>query len=407
MLRIPSRPGRIALRPHEVKVGSNPIGDTPWREQASASRHRTAPRVTSPPVLPCPACRSKMARAASPAADYWGCNACGGRALTMGALRKALPRPAFEAIWTASTRPGDPGDRRCPLCASFMRTLPVPRAEAPLVIDTCQPCAMVWFDRGETEDAGAGAALEPPPVGSPPVAVTFDRDLPPPPAMDVSPRAFEGGWQDIPALLGLPVEIDQGVWNRPWTTWAVSAAILAVSVAAMITGLAPIVEKWGLVPAQALRHGGLDSIFSFFLHGGIWHLASNLYFLLIFGDNVEDVLRPVRYLLLLLLANLVGDLLYVAVAHGSTVPSIGASGGISGVLAYYALAFPRARVRTVTLIFFHPLAFTWSARTAFGFWVALQVLGAVLQSKDGSGVNSLAHLGGAAAGVGWWAYWRE
>jgi membrane associated rhomboid family serine protease len=343
-----------------------------------------------------------MSRTTAPTGDVWACGACGGRAVTAGTLRKTLPRAAMDALWEATSRPGKAGERLCPFCAAHLRALRVERKEGALDLDWCDACALVWFDAGEREAAAVG----PPEAPEPQPSVVFDPPPEPCSPVEFSEARLGGGWQDHPAVLGLPVDEGKELWNRPWTTWTVGAVILVVSVLALLSGIGPVAREWGLVPATAFRHGGLDFVSSFFLHGGVLHLVGNLYFLLIFGDNVEDVLRPGKYLLLLLLATVIGDLAYVVVAHGSAVPSIGASGGIAGVLAYYALAFPHARIHTTRFMYYSAVRVTFSARTAFGLWVALQVAGAVLQSRGKSNVNALAHLGGAAAGVLFWLRWR-
>jgi membrane associated rhomboid family serine protease len=88
----------------------------------------------------------------------------------------------------------------------------------------------------------------------------------------------------------------------------------------------------------------LTFVTSFFLHAGIIHLAGNMYFLLAFGHAVENFLRPLRYLALIALAAFIGDLAHIALDPRSQTPCIGASGGIAGVITFYALNFPRMRL---------------------------------------------------------------
>ena len=108
--------------------------------------------------------------------------------------------------------------------------------------------------------------------------------------------------------------------------------------------LGEIVQRFGLIPAQATRLDGLTFVTSFFLHAGVIHLAGNMYFLLAFGHAVENFLRPVRYLALIALAAFIGDLAHMALDPRSETPCIGASGGIAGVITFYALNFPRMRL---------------------------------------------------------------
>ena len=111
-----------------------------------------------------------------------------------------------------------------------------------------------------------------------------------------------------------------------------------------VSDLRAAADQWGLIPAEMFRHGGLTLVSCFFLHGGIFHLIGNVYFLLILGDNCEDLLGPWRYMQLLVAATVVGALAHIALNIGSPIPCIGASGGISGIIAYYALRHPETKV---------------------------------------------------------------
>jgi len=123
------------------------------------------------------------------------------------------------------------------------------------------------------------------------------------------------------------------------------------------------------------RHGGLTFLTSFLLHSGVFHLLGNVYFLLVFGNNVEDWLGKWRFLLLLLCATLIGDVVHVFGNADSTTPCIGASGGISGVVAFYALKFPRVRLGFLMRLY---LWFRWisvPAYAMFFIWMPMQFLG--------------------------------
>ena len=212
-------------------------------------------------------------------------------------------------------------------------------------------------------------------------------------------------WKWLPAFLGLPVELDSTALKcRPWATWALAALIALISVAAFFH-LDEAVHRFGLIPAQPWRYGGFTWISSFFLHGGLWHLLGNLYFLLLVGDNVEDYMGRWRYILLVGLATVGGDALHTMVAAHSTEPSIGASGGISGLLAFYALEFPRARLGFLLRYFWQ---FSWiqmPAWAAFALWIMLQIFGVYTQLAGFSHVSALAHLGGVGVGMVFWLIW--
>jgi membrane associated rhomboid family serine protease len=225
-------------------------------------------------------------------------------------------------------------------------------------------------------------------------------------------QAIEGGapdeyWKVLPSMLGLPVEEDSGPLRRaPWLTWGLAAAISIVSLLAL-SNLRAAINSWGLVPSQPWRHGGLTFLASFLLHAGILHLVGNVYFLVVFGDNVEDWLGRRRFLVLVVLSALAGDLLHILADPRSTIPCVGASGGISGVIAFYALTFPRARVGLPVMTWVR-LGWVWlPAWVMFALWVALQVYGAHQQLAGQSNVSSFAHLGGAAVGLAFWFLDRD
>jgi membrane associated rhomboid family serine protease len=128
-----------------------------------------------------------------------------------------------------------------------------------------------------------------------------------------------------------------------------------------------------------------------FLHGGLMHLAGNMWFLWLFGDNVEDTLGRVRFLIFYLVTGAIGALAQVALMSGSPVPMIGASGAVAGILGGYILTFPHARIVSVLLWYVTPVP----AWIFLGVWF----LGQFFIGRD-SGVAWMAHVGGFLAGMG-------
>ncbi len=202
-------------------------------------------------------------------------------------------------------------------------------------------------------------------------------------------------WKFVAGLFGMPVVDDQEMLHRPpWATWALTALVSAVSFLAFLN-LNHWIALFGLIPAEAGRYVGLTFLTSFFLHGGIFHLAANMYFLLIFGDNVEQNLGVRRYLLLIFLAAVVGGVLHVAWDPRRAVPVIGASAGIAGIVAFYALRFPRGDLKFFVLFKW----FTVPVWTFFAFWFFSQVIGVEYQLHGLSDVSALGHVGGAMVGL--------
>jgi len=279
--------------------------------------------------------------------------------------------------------------------------------DPPLELDACKTCGAVWFDPQEFGVLPEKATASPNEVRLRGAEIIARHRLEQLKQRGVTDSEPDEPWKTIPAFFGFPVEAETNpVARLPWVTWSLAVAILAVSVSAFFD-LEKYVEKFGFIPAEAWRYGGLTSLTSFFLHGGILHLAGNLYFFLIFGDNVEDYLGRWRYGLLLLSATLLGDFTHWLAVPDSTVPCIGASGGISGVIVFYALEFPQARLG---FLFSYYLYFRWIQIPAWGalvLWLLMQFVVAAMQLGGLSNVAATAHLGGAAAGVALWLWSRK
>jgi len=143
----------------------------------------------------------------------------------------------------------------------------------------------------------------------------------------------------------------------------------------------------------------LPFLTSMFLHGGFLHILGNMWFLYIFGDNIEDRLGHLRYLIFYLLSGIAAGLVHLFTNWNSKIPTIGASGAISGVMGAYLILYPRARVLTLIPIF---LFFQFIEIPAFlflGYWFLLQLFSAGLTRGDIGGVAWWAHIGGFVAGI--------
>ncbi len=171
--------------------------------------------------------------------------------------------------------------------------------------------------------------------------------------------------------------------------------------------LGQIVFEWGVIPSNLLSGNSvveqparwLTPITSMFLHGGLFHLAFNMLFLWIFGDNVEDRLGSLRFLFFYFLCGFCADFTHIALYSDSMIPVVGASGAIAGVMGAYLVLFPGARVRTLIILF----PFIRTVRLpAFFFlivWIALQILNQVFSWGLESGVAFAAHIGGFVVGA--------
>ncbi|CAN5617435.1 rhomboid family intramembrane serine protease [soil metagenome] len=159
-------------------------------------------------------------------------------------------------------------------------------------------------------------------------------------------------------------------------------------------------EEWALIPARITAGEGFETIFSsMFLHAGLLHLGGNMLFLWIFGDNMEDAFGHIGFLLFYLAAGMAAALAQYAMAPGSGVPMVGASGAVAGVLGGYLLLFPRAKVDVLVILIVFIGLVALPAWLVLGVWFALQVLGGVTTlGAEGGGVAIAAHGGGFLAG---------
>jgi membrane associated rhomboid family serine protease len=144
----------------------------------------------------------------------------------------------------------------------------------------------------------------------------------------------------------------------------------------------------------------LTLITSMFLHGGVMHIVGNMLYLWIFGNNVEDILGPFKFLLFYIGCGLAAALAHIISAPNSTVPTVGASGAVSGVLGAYLVAYPRARVVCLLFLGFFVRMVVVPAMVILVFWFVIQALQGVLTFKTGrtGGVAWFAHIGGFVVG---------
>jgi len=204
--------------------------------------------------------------------------------------------------------------------------------------------------------------------------------------------------------------------NTPVGTWSL---ILANSIVFIFELMMPepvlqaFFYYFGIVPARythpewAMWVGlPVDDYWPFFtsmfIHGGWLHIIGNMWTLWIFGDNVEDRMGTARYLMFYFLCGLAAGLVHYFTNPSSMIPTVGASGAISGVLGAYFLLFPNARVITLIPLFFLPLFVEVPAVIYLGFWVLSQIFSGALAlglPEDAVGIAFWAHVGGFIAGA--------
>jgi len=220
--------------------------------------------------------------------------------------------------------------------------------------------------------------------------------------------------------------------ENPTSTPAIVTGIvmgLTVAVWGFVQGfgtpgpLAESICRYGVIPAELLGRaepgmqvplgGGyvcslgdspawLTLLTSIFMHGGWFHLIGNMWFLWVFGNNIEDVMGHGRFVVFYLVTGVAAALAQAVAQPGSPVPMVGASGAISGVMGAYIVLFPRVRVHTLLFLGFFVTRFEVSAAMMLGYWFLLQILGglpSLARAGSGGGVAFLAHAGGFVAGA--------
>lgn len=201
--------------------------------------------------------------------------------------------------------------------------------------------------------------------------------------------------------------------HRPIMTWVLILVNLLIFIYQFrLLRLNPgiyhhFIGSFGLVPAnfKRLEPGQILLLYPFltyiFLHGGWMHLISNMWALWLFGDNIEDRMGPVRFLLFYLVCGVIAGIVHFMTSQGSSIATIGASGAIAAVMGAYFILYPTSRIITLVPIFIIPFFFEIPAVIYLAFWLITQVY-SVLLSQQGEAVANVAwwaHIGGFIAGI--------
>ena len=225
----------------------------------------------------------------------------------------------------------------------------------------------------------------------------------------------------------IPLSDENPTLHTPWMTWLLIGTTVAVWLVVQGAGLSEAfptsVCNLGLVPGELTGQARVGTgvplgdglacivdrepinrftpVISMFLHGGWGHLLGNMLFFWVFGNNIEDSMGPGRFLLFYLICGLVAAGAHVLVEPASPVPTVGASGAISGIMGAYLVLYPRVRVFCIVPIGFIPMSIALPAWTMLIYWMVLQGIGGLtgLLSEERGGVAFWAHLGGFLAGV--------
>ncbi len=218
----------------------------------------------------------------------------------------------------------------------------------------------------------------------------------------------------------IPYKDENPTHHIPWVTYAIILLNVLAWFVVQGMGTAPVLAesvcRYGAIPGALLgdstginstngfcpsvSQGWFQVITSMFMHGGWLHLIGNMWFLWIFADNIEDALRPVRFVIFYLVGGIAAVAAQVAADPNSMIPMVGASGAIGGIMGAYARLFPKVSVHIAIILGFFILRRTIPALWMLGIWLALQAISAFATINTGQqgGVAFWAHIGGFVAG---------
>jgi membrane associated rhomboid family serine protease len=301
----------------------------------------------------------------------------------------------------------------CPRCEGAFETFEYTPGSG-LYIDRCQDCQGIWLDAGELKKIKSLTSM---PSGLSIRSHTRDqarlnqlvqaesKRLKVDQQYQQSRGSSSAGVYFFQLLTGLPVEVHAPRERFPRITLGliISCCLVFLYQLSEGSGTEGFYTTYGLVPAYIKEGHGFGGLFSsLFIHGGLLHLLGNMYFLWLFGDNVEDRFSRFGYLVFYLFCGVAAALIHVASTSGSHdyIPTVGASGAISGIMGAYLVLYPRNKMYQV--IWF--IQFRISAALYLLFWIGLQIFFSSLDpGSETGGVAWFAHIGGFAVGaIGIW-----
>jgi len=361
----------------------------------------------------CPACGSTLTIKRFGKVEVDFCDACKGVWLDEGELEEVL-----ERIIATQNVPDAPLDldkevvsvfnieeekRSCPRCGTEMSKINY-AYDSNVILDKCGDCGGLWADEGEIERLAVFRKGNPilDRMGE---AIAMEKDA----SLRARYDAVSGS-QRRPLIPGIgigivmPVGDDQECDTFPFVVALLAVANILVFVYQILFlhgrgAEETFYKQFGLVPTEAFTslHGGASFVTSMFIHCGFLHLAGNMLFLVIFGDNIEDRLGHMKFLLLYTVSGLAAGALHALANPASTLPAVGASGAISGAMGAYFALYPAAKIKTL----FYNTIVDIPAFAYLGGWLALQIASAWLAKNNplGGGVAWFAHIGGFIIGV--------
>jgi membrane associated rhomboid family serine protease len=359
----------------------------------------------------CPKCLSDMTELEHQGVTIDVCPGCRGIWLDPGELAQlrgaAEDLPGEVDSIASGTRHLETSTYICPRCQGGFDTFEYAPGTG-LYIDRCKDCKGIYLDAGELKKVHTITGrrrllgLESPAESDRALRETMKRERARhrqrPEDRPSDRRSSGAGVYFFQLLTGLPVEVEARRARFPAVTLSL---IVICSLVFLLQLLAPGGAYWlyntfAFVPERLFYGdpGAIPGLFTgMFLHGGLLHLLGNMYFLWVFGDNVEDRMNRGLFIAFYLLCGIAASLIHGAMTLRPEIPTLGASGAISGIMGAYLVLYPRRRMYQI----FFFMQFRVSVAFYLLFWLGLQIL---YTSMGMAGVAWFAHIGGFAAGAG-------
>lgn len=359
----------------------------------------------------CPKCLSDMTELEHQGVTIDVCPGCRGIWLDPGELAQlrgaAEDLPGEVDSIASGTRYLETSTYICPRCQGGFDTFEYAPGTG-LYIDRCKSCKGIYLDAGELKKIHTITGrrrllgLESPAESDSALRETMQRERArhrrPPEDRPSDRRSSGAGIYFFQLLTGLPVEVDAKRARFP----AVTLSLIIVCAAVFLFQLLAVGDvyyfysTYAFVPERFFYGdtGAILGLFTnMFLHGGWLHLLGNMYFLWVFGDNVEDRMNRGLFIVFYLLCGVAASLIHGAMTNNPEMPTLGASGAISGIMGAYLVLYPRRRMYQI----FFFMQFRVSVAFYLLFWLGLQIL---YTSMGVAGVAWFAHIGGFAVGAG-------
>jgi len=353
----------------------------------------------------CPNCDTLLQRSIKYKKMIYRCKKCNGYLVSIANLRhQCSDQKMINDLWNEARNAPHNQGKECAYCSRSMSSVKLHSDSVSIDIDICSHCLCFWFDDHEFGLVPMQTKSEKPELK---IEEKYKKELLPLKLHILKQNKDELVEMETPrginfifTILGLPYEVDEDWFSiKPVVTWAFTGVMILLYIITVFEGDL-FIRSFGFIPDQFFRSFGITAVSSFFLHASIFHLLGNLYFFLIFGDNVEDDIGPYSFVILLLVSHFFGLLLHSLFDLRGDIPVIGASAGISGILAYYAVTFPKKRIGFMFRILYFIRFLKVPSILYFGLWIIMQIVYSITQSTHGNGgVSALGHLGGIIIGL--------